>query len=76
MKAKTIRIGVVGYGTVGTGVAKILTENSDEIAHRTGLRLELARVVDTDMTTPRQFQLPEGILTDELEVLLEDKSHL
>lgn len=74
MKAKTVKIGLVGYGTVGTGVAKILFENADAITKRTGLQLELTRVVDRDTTSPRAFQLPEGILTDELGVLLEDKS--
>jgi len=74
MKAKTVKIGLVGYGTVGTGVAKILFENADAITKRTGLKLELTRVVDKDTTSPRSFQLPEGILTDELEVLLEDAS--
>lgn len=74
MKAKTVKIGLVGYGTVGTGVAKILFENADEIANRTGLRLELACVVDKDTTSPRAYQLPDGLLTEELNVLLEDKS--
>ena len=74
MKAKTVKIGIVGYGTVGTGVAKILFENADVISERTGLNLELVRVVDTDISSPRKFQLPEGILTDKLNVLLEDKS--
>jgi len=74
MKAKTVKIGLVGYGTVGTGVAKILFDNADAITNRTGLRLELARVVDRDITSPRECRLPEGILTDELGVLLEDPS--
>jgi homoserine dehydrogenase len=74
MKAKTVKIGLVGYGTVGTGVAKILFDNADAITKRTGLQLELARVVDKDTTSPRKYQLPEGILTDELDVLLEDAS--
>ncbi|MEN8126556.1 MAG: homoserine dehydrogenase [Planctomycetota bacterium] len=74
MESKTIKIGIVGYGTVGTGVAKILLENAHQITERTGLKLELARVVDMDTTSPRAFQLPEGILTDDLDALLEDES--
>lgn len=74
MKAKTIKIGIVGYGTVGTGVARILFENAQEITERTGLKLELACVVDKDTTSARPFQLPDGILTDDLKTLLEDKS--
>jgi len=74
MKAKTVKIGIVGYGTVGTGVAKILFENAEEITRRTGLKLKLARVVDMDTTSVRPFQLPAGVLTDDLNALLEDTS--
>ncbi|MHC5139201.1 MAG: homoserine dehydrogenase [Planctomycetota bacterium] len=74
MKTKVVKVGVIGYGTVGMGVARVLFENADEITRRTGLRLELVRVVDTDTTTPRSFPLPEGVLTDNLDALLEDRS--
>ena len=74
MDAKVIKIGLVGYGIVGTGVAKILFENAAEITARTGLKLELACVVDNDTTRPRDFTLPNGLLTDDLNVLLNDES--
>ena len=74
MDVKTVKIGLVGFGTVGSGVAKILQENRQEITERTGVQLELACVVDKDTTTPRVVQLPEGILTDSIERLLNDKS--
>ncbi len=74
MEAKTIKIGLVGYGTVGVGVAKILFENAAQITARTGLKLELACVVDKDTTRVREFTLPKGLLTDDLNVLLNDPS--
>jgi len=74
MEAKTIRIGLVGYGIVGVGVAKIIFENAAEITARTGLKLELVCVVDKDTTRPRDFNLPGGLLTDNLNTLLNDKS--
>jgi homoserine dehydrogenase len=74
MDTKTVKIGLVGFGTVGSGVAKILQVNGAEIAERTGLRLELACVVDKDIATPRVVSLPGGILTDDLQRLLNDKS--
>ena len=46
MQEKNIKIGLVGFGTVGAGVAKIILENANAIAAKTGLRLELACVVD------------------------------
>lgn len=74
MEAKTVKIGLVGYGTVGAGVAKILFENAEQITARTGLVLELACVVDKDTTRPRAFDLPAGLMTDDLSVLLNDPS--
>jgi len=74
MAEKIIKIGIVGFGTVGTGVAKILLEDADSIKAKTGLKLELARIVDMDTTTPRQVELPKGLLTDDLDKLLDDKS--
>jgi len=72
MNERKVKIGLVGFGTIGTGIARLLTENADSIAARTGLRLELACVVDIDTTSERPIKLPEGILTDNLNKLLVD----
>jgi len=74
MADKIVKVGIVGFGTIGCGVAKLLTENADSIAARTGLRLELACVVDTDTTSERPVKLPEGVLTDDLSSLLNDNT--
>jgi homoserine dehydrogenase len=72
MNEKVVKIGLVGFGTIGTGVAKLILEDADSIAAKTGLRLELACVVDIDTETSRPVKLPEGILTNDLERLLKD----
>ncbi len=72
MDERIVKIGLVGFGTIGTGVAKLLTEDADSIAARTGLRLELARVVDIDTTSARPIKLPDGILTNDFNKLLDD----
>jgi len=72
MAEKIVKFGLVGFGTVGCGVAKLIAEGADTIAAKTGLRLELARVVDIDTKSARPVKLPEGILTDELDRLLND----
>jgi homoserine dehydrogenase len=74
MEHRIVKVGLVGYGIVGTGVARILSENAAEITARTGLKIELACVVDKDTTSPRDFDLPQGLLTDDLNVLLNDNS--
>jgi len=72
MAEKTAKIGIVGFGTVGSGVAKLILEDGDRIAAKTGVRLELGRVVDIDTQSQRAVKLPEGVLTDKLAELLTD----
>lgn len=67
-----INVGLVGFGTVGTGTAKILLENRDLIARRVGVPLALRRIVDLDLTTDRGIILPDGLLSSDLPGLLND----
>jgi homoserine dehydrogenase len=69
-----VRVGLVGFGTVGTGVAKLILEDGDAIASKMGVRLELACVVDVDTQKPRPVPLPDGVLTSDLNRLLGDPS--
>jgi len=71
---KTVKVGLVGFGTVGTGVASLILHHGEQIAAKTGVRLELACVVDVDTESPRPIKLPEGILTSDLNRLLSDRS--
>ncbi|MFH1371997.1 MAG: homoserine dehydrogenase [Planctomycetota bacterium] len=73
MAEKIVKIGLVGFGTVGSGVAKVIFENTDTIAAKTGLRLQLACVVDNDLERPRPVKLPGGVLTSDLNKLINDK---
>lgn len=69
---KTVNVGLFGFGTVGTGVAKILLENSNDIAERTGIKLVLRKICDIDLERPRGLSVPEGILTTRAEDILDD----
>ncbi len=60
------RVAIVGFGTVGTGVARLLLDHGDRTARHAGRTLWLEAVVDVDVTRPRDVELPEGLLTDDL----------
>lgn len=68
----SIRVGMVGFGTVGTGVAKILLGNAALIRSRVGVTVELVRVADLDVTRDRGFRLPDGVLTNQISAVLDD----
>lgn len=72
MNEKKVNVGLIGFGTVGTGVAKLILEGGDRIAAKTGIRLSLACVVDLDIDTPRPVTLPDGILTDDVQALTDE----
>ena len=67
---KTIKIGIIGLGTVGTGVVKILQHHQDLILNRLGAKIEIAKVADLDLTSDRGISLSHLLLTkDALEVI-------
>jgi homoserine dehydrogenase len=45
---RTIGVGLIGLGTVGSGVVEILTKHSEDFARRAGVQLELVRCADRD----------------------------
>jgi len=67
-------VGLVGFGTVGIGVAKILLGNRALIQRRVGVPVELVRVVDLDITRDRGVSLPPGLLTTDVGQILDDPS--
>ncbi len=71
MKSR-IGVGIVGFGTVGTGVAKILLNNAALITRRVGVSIELVRVADLDITRDRGVALAPGVLTTDVKQVLTD----
>ena len=69
---KDIKVGLIGFGTVGSGVAKILQKNSRLIEKRLGARLILKRVADVDLKTDRGVKLKRGVLTRRAEDVIKD----
>lgn len=71
MKSR-IGVGIIGFGTVGTGVAKVLLDNAALIRRRVGVPVELVRIADLDVSRDRGIQLPAGLLTTDAKQVLND----
>jgi homoserine dehydrogenase len=67
-----ITVGLIGLGTIGTGVAKILTANAGHIRRRLGIPLVLKRVADLNITADRGVTLPQDILTTDARQIIDD----
>jgi homoserine dehydrogenase len=69
---KTIQVGMIGFGTVGSGVARILEKNSKLIEDRMGAKIVLKRIADVDLKTDRGVRLKPGVLTRKAEEVIGD----
>jgi len=72
---KRIRVGLLGLGTVGTGVARVLSSHREELEEKIGAPVALEAVVDTNLTNPRKgLALSELPLTADPSKVLDDPS--
>jgi len=72
-----IKVGIIGLGTVGTGVVKLLQQNQSLIQNRLGAVIEIAKIADLDITTDRGVVNDPSILTtDAMEVLTDPSIHI
>ena len=60
MPASSLKIGMIGLGVVGTGVAKLLFEQQERLAKKAGRPLELKKVAVRDPSKARDLILPTG----------------
>lgn len=65
-------VAIVGLGTVGTGVARLLLDHGDRTARHAGRTLWLKKALVKDLGKPRDVDLPSGILTDNLQEIVDD----
>ena len=68
----TAKVAVVGFGTIGSGVVKLLLEQNERISRQVGRRVELVRVVDANLTRPRNVAVPQELLSDNVDSIVND----
>ena len=71
-KQETVKVGLVGFGTIGTGVAKLLLNEKKLMAQRSGVDLVLARIADLDTTRDRGVPKAMKILTNSADDIIND----
>ena len=73
MASDELRIGLLGCGTVGAAVVRLLRTNSDVIRLRTGTTLRLLRVAVARPSKPRDVQFDPGVLTGDAAAVVADE---
>jgi len=72
MAVREISLGLIGFGTIGTGVIKLLQDNGELIKARLGARLVIKMVGDLDLHTPRLVALEPRLLTTDVKSIIND----
>jgi len=66
---RNIKVGVIGFGTVGSGTVKVLLDNAAVIAERLGFALDLTMVADKDTTSDRGVDVGDRLVDDAMKVI-------
>ncbi|MFO7871156.1 MAG: homoserine dehydrogenase [Kiritimatiellia bacterium] len=69
---KKIGIGLLGFGTIGTGVIKTLRDNGRELSARLGIELCLVKTADIDLETDRGIKVDASMLTSDAASVIDD----
>ncbi|MCK5009512.1 MAG: homoserine dehydrogenase, partial [Deltaproteobacteria bacterium] len=71
---RKIYIGIIGFGTVGTGVLKILRNNSKIIRERLGASIVVKKIADLDIKSDRGIKVNKSLLTTNAGYIVNDPS--
>ena len=71
-ESQTIRVGILGYGTVGQGTWKHLVENAESLKKILGVEVIPARASVRDLTKDRKLSIGPDALTDDSLSIVDD----
>jgi homoserine dehydrogenase len=72
MASVDVPVALLGYGTVGAAVDRLLSENADDIERATGHRLRVVRALVRELEGERSFQPEAGVLTSDFTTIRDD----
>lgn len=70
---KIIKVGIIGFGTIGSGVGKALLERHGLLRDKLGFRIELAKICDKKFPKNHGMKIPKRLLTRDFNDILDDK---
>lgn len=72
MRKFSVNVGIIGFGTVGAGTARILLRKRRELERKLGFPLVLKNIADLDTKRDRGLKLPAGVLINNAKAILSD----
>ncbi|VXB07853.1 homoserine dehydrogenase [Arthrobacter sp. 9V] len=71
-EVRTLKVALLGCGNVGAQVARILIDDAEALAARSGARLELSGIAVRNIESPRDVELPRELFTTDADTLVKD----
>lgn len=68
-----IKIAILGLGNVGSGVWNILQKNQNKVESYLGRSIEVSKILVNDVNKKRALEVPKGILTQDINEILNDQ---
>jgi homoserine dehydrogenase len=72
MPSADLHVALLGYGTVGSAVNRLLTRSADDIERATGRRVQVVRALVRDLDKKRDYPPEPGVLTADVRDIIED----
>ncbi|NQT46530.1 MAG: homoserine dehydrogenase [Candidatus Omnitrophica bacterium] len=69
---KTVNVGIIGFGTVGSGVVKALKARRELIRRKSGIDIRIAGICDADLRSKRDVKVDKKLLTKDAYKLIRD----
>ena len=69
---KKVNIGLIGFGNVGSGVVKILSDRKSMLSGKIGTEISIKKIADTDISSKRNVNVDKAILTKNVRDVLDD----
>lgn len=73
MEKQTVRVGLMGFGTVGTGVVRIIQAHQEDLQKQTGLGIEISKILVQNAEKSRSIPSMEKIVTTDVHDILDDE---
>lgn len=73
-RKELVRVGLLGFGTVGTGVHKLIKGHQEDLMQQTGCEIEVTKILIKNSDKERDLKIPEGLLTYDPWDIIKDPS--
>jgi len=69
---KLLRLGILGLGTVGSGVVKILEKNAENIKNKVGTEVKIKKILVNNLEKERDIEINRDLLTNKVEDIIDN----